>query len=374
MPRVLACPFLAFAMVMLVSVETLAGPLDPTGFSSLGRLNLASGAYTLNTGDGSAGTLPTITAVIGGVQTTIATGVVFNGVAVFDFDSINITSGASIQATQGFGLIPVAFLSRSTASINGLITVSAFSYLSGPGGVFAGFGGQGAIGFDPGNSGNQGVSGGGGGGFGGTGGAGGSASYSDGFSVAGGVGGQGYTSLATELQGGSRGGPAGVGPASMSGGGGGGAIEIGSVGALSVGGQIEAFGSNAFVAGGGGGSGGGIFLHGGSVGLTGALDVARGQGASGVSYVSFNQYAGGGGGGGGQVLIESSSFTDSGEILVNGGLGGSGYGGLPAATSGQAGTFTVIVPEPGSALVAGLGFSLLGGILLKGSRRRRLLN
>jgi hypothetical protein len=346
---------LPLALLGLFSLPSFAGPLDPTAFTSLGTLSLASGAYTLNTGDGSAADLPTITTLVGGVSTTIVTGVVSNGVAVFDFDSINITSGASIQATQGFGLIPVAFLSRSSATIDGLISVSAFSYLGGPGNVYAGLGGFGTIGYDPGNAANQGVSGGGGGAFGGAGGAGGAATFGDGFNVAGGAGGRSYASLGIQLEGGSQGVRGGVGGQSFAGGGGGGAIEIGTVGSLSIGGQVEAFGGNAFIAGAGGGSGGGIFLHGGSVNLTGALDVAGGLGGSGVSYATYNQYAGGGGGGGGQVFVESSSFTDAGKVITSGGLGGTGYGGGQAGSNGLAGQFVVSVPESGSLTILGLG-------------------
>src|SRR4051794_2234374 len=83
-----------------------AGPLDPTKFNSLGTLSLSSGDfYTI---DSTAGVL-----TLGNGGTTY-TGVLSNGVAVFDFDSIDIASGASLFANQGAGLLPIALLSRTT--------------------------------------------------------------------------------------------------------------------------------------------------------------------------------------------------------------------------------------------------------------------
>ncbi len=102
---------------LLVSSTSLAGPLDPMQFQSLGNLSLnAPGTYVVNT------TGPNPTLLAGG---NVYTGVVFNGVAVFDFNSVSISSGATLMAIGGN---PVALLSRSTENISGSINVSASRY------------------------------------------------------------------------------------------------------------------------------------------------------------------------------------------------------------------------------------------------------
>jgi hypothetical protein len=93
------------------------GPLNPLDFASLGAFPTELGPYTINT----SGT-PTLTEPDG---TTIS-GVVYNGIAVFDFDSINIpaqTSGPPLMFTA-IGSLPLALLSRTDATIGGDINGS----------------------------------------------------------------------------------------------------------------------------------------------------------------------------------------------------------------------------------------------------------
>ena len=86
-----------------------AGPLNPLDFASLGAFPTATGGYTIDT----SGT-PTLTEPNG----TILTGVVSNGIAVFDFDLINVVGHSSFTVT---GSLPLAFLSRTDATIAGQI-------------------------------------------------------------------------------------------------------------------------------------------------------------------------------------------------------------------------------------------------------------
>ena len=88
-----------------------AGPLNPLDFASLGAFPTAQGYYTFNT----SGT-PTLTEPGG----TNLTGVVSNGIAVFDFDSINISGpssgvGPPSQVFTATGSLPLALLSRTSA-------------------------------------------------------------------------------------------------------------------------------------------------------------------------------------------------------------------------------------------------------------------
>ncbi|MEX0611541.1 MAG: hypothetical protein WD229_05445, partial [Pirellulales bacterium] len=98
------------------------------------------------------------------------------------------------------------------------------------------------------------------------------------------------------------------------GGGGGGGIEMGAVGAVSLGqggdarGGIGAVNSNTGSKSGGGGSGGGILVHGSSVVTGAALDVQGGSGGGSSSGGTFNS-AGGGGGGGGRIFVAQDTHT-----------------------------------------------------------------
>jgi hypothetical protein len=258
-----------------------AGPLNPLDFASLGAFPTTGGTYYFDTD----GPNPTL-GVVGGPSVT---GVVSGGIAVFDFNAITV--GAA-QTFIGIGSMPVAFLSRGDATIDGTMNVSATANqtysVPGPGGFGSASGpGAGSPGSsliyinsfsDPG-----------GGGFGGRGGNGG-AGYSVGMPPVyylspsgGGQGGGSYGNLAASLQGGSGGGNYYLRGYTGYGGSGGGAIEIGAIGRISVGGSILANGSSGN---GGGGSGGGIFLHGASVTLS-SSGVLSAQGGNG--------YGGGGG-------------------------------------------------------------------------------
>lgn len=244
---------LAVGLWLGVAGRIEADPLNPLDFTSLGAFPTAPGGYTINT----SGT-PTLT-VPGGTLT----GVVSHGIAVFDFDAINVTSG---QTFLGTGSLPLALLSRTNATIAGTIDGSGQGYIGLPSGSFGSPGGPGGgdgpvLPFTaaPGGGGpgvgavvQRVATGGGGGGFGGPGGAG-ASSVSN---VPAGLGGAPYGDLARQLQGGSGGGAASLGV----GGGGGGAIEIGAVGSLAISGSILANGGSVTsFSGGGGGSGGGIF-------------------------------------------------------------------------------------------------------------------
>ena len=357
------------------------GPLNPLDFASLGTFPTTAGTYMINTSG-----IPTLT----GPGGTSITGVVSNGVAVFDFDSINVASG---QEFDGTGSLPVALLSRDAITVGGRINVSAglSSPLGspGPGGypiVFGGGPGGGRAGgitsFSTGSPlGTTTLYGGsGGGGFGGTGGAGGTTNWpatpvSPPMSAPGGVGGGGYGNLLLQLQGGGGGGPGftnvfGYFP----GGGGGGAIELGAIANISVSGSIlaDGFGSYPpYFLGAGGGSGGGILLDGDGVTLTGLLSAHGGDGDAGGGYSlgkGGGSVGGGGGGGGGEVVFDPRPgvFADiGGTIDVSGGTGGSGGFG-PDGTAGGAGVVNV-VPEPSSLILLAMAVPAVGYAL----RRRK---
>ena len=340
------CPrLLAVSILASVAATAEAALLNPTDFASLGSLSLTANStpYTLNTTTGQA---PTISG--NGVTYT---GVISNGVAVFDFDRVSIATAATLRDVATFDSLPVAILSRSSVIVGGSIDVSAHSFFGGPGASFAGFGQNGGL-----MTTSQGIysAGGGGGSLGGVGGMGADALADNGTRVAGGLGGATYGDLAVKLQGGSQGAPGGFGPGSMSGGGGGGAIELGAVGLLSVSGSVVSRGGDAFVPGAGGGAGGGIFLHSSSVSLSGTLDVSGGAGAAGVAQPSTISYMGGGGGGGGRILVLSDQgLPIPGSVLIGGGGGATSYPNAnPAGQDGSAGVFQFAplasVPEPSS--------------------------
>jgi hypothetical protein len=368
-----AISVLAVGLMLGAAGRAEAGPLNPLDFASLGAFPTAGGSYTINT----SGT-PTLTEPNG----TTLTGVVFNGIAVFDFDSIVVFPGIPPQSITAAGSLPLALLSRTNVTIGGMINVSAQGiFTPGPGGGSGQFpnspsGGPGVGG----NSGFTGVaaSGAGGGGFGGFGGAGTSLGSPGGF------GGPSYGDLLRQLQGGSGGGgpinglpQAGPGP----GGGGGGAIDIGAVGSLTIiSGGISANGgpggsSAASGFGGGGGSGGGIFLHADSVQLFAGtlLSAAGGDGGAGGMFpepTSFPVAAGGGGGGGEvTILAGTGGFTESSGATIDltGGAGGAGFMGSDGSPGG-AGVLT-IVPELASLVLLGTG--LVGMLGCTWLRRKR---
>jgi hypothetical protein len=122
-----------------------AGPLNPGDFTPVGPFPTAGrDIHVQHTGPN-----PTLS----GTGRTTLTGVVSNGIAVFDFNSITVGSG---QTFVGEGALPLALLSRSDITINGTIDVSApggFDFHGGPGGFDGASSGPGAGGFGPGGGG-----------------------------------------------------------------------------------------------------------------------------------------------------------------------------------------------------------------------------
>jgi hypothetical protein len=257
-------------------------------------------------------------------------GEIFNGVAVFDFTSINMPAGSSIV---GSGALPLALLSRDGATFNGSVNVSAVGTNGGPGGgtgaTLAGGGGPGGSIFGAGAS------------FGGEGGASGLAFFPK----------PTYGDPTHAFFGGSGGG----GGTNNPGGGGGGGLEISAINDILVAGSGILSNGFAGVSAsigtpGGGGSGGGILL---ATPQQVTLDLntplAANGGAGGGGQFSA------GGGGGGRILIEADNFLTFGvpQISVIGGPPGAATN--LSGTAGSPGTFDVTnyntpVPEPASAL------------------------
>ncbi len=253
---------------------------NPYSFDSLGTLNVTSGTLNINTGTST--TAPTMSfgsASYEGYinnQNGMAQGAT-NGipdVGVFDFSSINIGSGVTVNITGTNGLV---LLSQSSANIAATLPIGADGVAGGPGGFAGGNGGSNPTnGQGPGGGqldGNPGMS---------------------------------YGNLNTALYGGS-GGSGGVGPLGF-GGGGGGALDITSVAGLTVG-EIIATGSggDAF---GGNGSGGAVILSGSTVSssqvyaIGGQGNGSGGNGGFGGAGSSFD-------GGGGRALIQSTAANQS---------------------------------------------------------------
>ena len=96
--RLAAVPALALGLLLGSEARVQAGPLSPLDFTSLGAFPSTAGAYIFDT----YGT-PTLTGPGGGI---IETGVVYNGIAVFDFNSISVAAGQ--QFYGGAGSSPLA--------------------------------------------------------------------------------------------------------------------------------------------------------------------------------------------------------------------------------------------------------------------------
>jgi len=329
-------------------------PLDPNAFTSLGSLSGATN-YVFNTGSGSP---PTLTEN----GTTVITGVISNGFAVFDFSDINISTGSTITTSgQLQGSAPLAILSQGSVVLDGSVNIGATGRVPGPGGSAGGI-----------NHNNQlGIGGatlpGGGGGFGGQGGGGGAAG---GPNVGGGLALGAAPNIFSFFGGGAGFGVGGPTDSNV-GGGGGGAFELSALGDISIGGL--GISNNGGIGGddttgvsaGGGGAGGGIFIATpGQISLFSSLSAAGGAGGS--SNVGGTA---GGGGGGGRILLETANFAAEGPYTISVAGGATGAAGTPGF-AGDPGVFDVTgyvpaVPEPGI-----ISILMSGGIPLLARHRR----
>jgi hypothetical protein len=322
-------------------------PLDPNAFASLGSLTGAT-AYIVNTGNGIS--TPTLTED----GSTVLNGVIYNGVAVFDFSNISL---ASLSTLSGTGALPLILLSRGGATLNGSIDLRANGTTPGPGG---GMGGTNGAGGGPGAATGI-IDGAEGAGFGGTGGG----------ATSGLIGGPTYGDPTHAFFGGSGGSGSGF----ALGGGGGGGLEISTLGDISIGPDTNMVDSGILDGGApgqsgiynaGGGSGGGVFLATpGQITVDNTIDASGGFGSGGAPS------AGGGGGGGGRILFETSNLLASNFLFItaNGGNPGGSQDGVPASAGGGGSidvtAYVPAVPEPGI-----ISILMTGGIPLLLRRRR----
>ena len=336
----------------LAPVAVRADLLVPTAFNSLGTFPTASGNYTY---DVSPGGVPTISGPGGTIDGTVYQDAPGHSLAVFDFDSINLTAGQTLTAAaDNPAQLPLVLLSRGDATIAGTISVSSLGTAGSAGGSGAsagpGAGWTGNTVFYPPSYGPGGVVGGsGGGGFGGAGYGGMTGATGFGGTAAGGFGGASYGDLTKRLVGGSGGGTG-----ASWGGAGGGAIEIGASHTLTVLGQILANGASAIAAGAGGGSGGAILLHGQSVYLSGTLSATGGAGAAGGNLLKGYVYGGGAGGGGRVDLLSDTP----GAVYVTGTVR-DGNGVMIS---------NAVAPEPSSLALVTIGAVVAAGLGLRNAR------
>lgn len=350
-----------------VFAQAATYPLNPNSFASLGAFpTLAPGVYYIIASKDNANPVLTQSDAV----TVISTGIFYDPtpanttnkdeIAVFTYDNINVVTGVNIYGIQTTNTRPVAFLSKNSIVIDGVVSVSggdaggSTGGGAGPGGGGGGGGGNktvfgtGGGGLVPGADGNTvpqggaggsivagggGASGGiytdgGGGAFGGNGGTG---------NPSPGIGGTAYGDLTVSLQGGSGGAggsgspTAGAGSGGGGGGGGAGAIEIGAVNGITIAGEIWAIGGRGVrgLGQGGSGAGGGILVYANSIALE-CDSVLNAQGGTSISSSS-------GGGGGGRVHLQATTITSvagaGNQVNVNGGGGGTG---------GAAGVFTTV--------------------------------
>ncbi len=354
----LSALLLATVASCAIHSSTNADPLWPLGFPSLGTSTLPAGTYAIDT----SATPPTFT----GQGTNLAGSVSASGVAVFRFDDLTVKSAAVINA---FGGRPVALLASGNLVFSGTLNANGGSPanvvspggVGGPGGFSGGVGprgpggnldrssgtrgegtGGGWGGFDQSflcssNSGS-----GGGGGFGSPGGQG-SGGFSGGsggpasgvqpnLQLAGGSGGGGGSNIYISGIEFSYGG---------GGGGGGGAIELGTLGTLSLAGStINARGGAGltgvtfdppdvgFGHGGGGGSGGAVLLHASTLLLGGSINAIGGTGGGSVPCIGF-----GGTGGGGRIAMQATNNPGTAGIAAGGGTIAFAQIALPTATN-----------------------------------------
>ncbi len=344
-------PVVIGAIMFLAAVPVVQAQLDPNTFTSLGTLNVSSGTLSINTDtltmSGAASFTGVALSQTGGPQ-----------VAVFDFSSITIGSGATISIS---GTRPLALLIQGNASIGtGLFAPASASNLPNIA-TLGGYAGGSVTSQSNGNNGailpqNGGGPGGGaatgilasqagfagGGGYGGAGGSGGQG--------LGGQGGGAYGNLFQTLQGGSGGGAivstyndsSSIPSATAAAGAGGGALEVVATGTLAVV-NVGANGASGYslaagnsststdYAQAGGGAGGGILLSG-QAGLTlnGIVSAGGGSGAG-----TSGAGDAGGGGGGHIALSGQSSYTLGTNTFPIELLGGNVFGsGTPAAAAG----------------------------------------
>ena len=219
---------ITFAALAAGTPAAHAQVLDPGAYTSDGALSLASGSYTLDTD---------------ALTFNGYSGVLSNGIAVFDFSSINVGANATVNV---IGSHPLALLSQSDATFSagssfnlnggmggeGQYSSNTMAYYppGGSGGAAGSGGYSGGTGRNDGNGNFDGT----GGGFGGGGG-----HY--GYPTLGPT----YGNLLTKLEGGMGGYGGGSTYVNLTettgdgGGGGGGAIEINAIGSLTLGRQSQ---------------------------------------------------------------------------------------------------------------------------------------
>ena len=271
----------------------------------------AGGRAQVNSGsNGSDGAFDPVT------STTINMATHPNG--IYQYTSVNISSGVSVTFTPNANNTPVVWLVQSNCTING------FLYLAGLGGAASSPGRGGPGGYRGGPGGTAAAPGQGpGGGF--VGYYGGNASYAT-FGSTGnstGLPGPRYgNSFVMPLLGGSGGAGSSVG---SPGGGGGGAILIAATGTITITGGINAMGGSGY--GGGSGSGGAVRLVASKIAGTGSsfIDVSGGIGSFGVA-------------GGGRVRFDILENDFSGSIS---GVFTQGYQPIIIPTAGQGAQLTI---------------------------------
>lgn len=327
---------IAFALAAgsCVPSMSLADPLNPLDFTSLGDTSVAPGVYTIDTD----------TATITGPSTNIPGQILANRTVVFCFGNILVSSDVTFNIV---GNRPVAILSTGNFTMAADVNASGANASGTSPGAGRGTSGNGAQNGPKGNPGYGIVGGlaalncgGSGGSFGALGGRGGGIASSPLNS---------YGNLLRLVEGGSggAGGSDASGTSGGAGGGGAAGLELGALGTLDVSGAVinlkggngaagtNAAGVTAFGGhGGGGGAGGGILLHGATVVLGGPIDCSGGTGGSGGNGSGAAGGNGGGGGSGGRVSIQSVSPPVVTNITVSGGTSGAGGTGTSSGTAG----------------------------------------
>jgi hypothetical protein len=304
--------FMSLVPGLFVAVVAHAAPLNPLAYSSLGSLNVSSGTLTFNTDTLS------VTGGGGGLISTTGTTQSQGGsnpdIAVFDFSSVGIGNGVTVQV---IGSHPIAILSQSNLSIAASLNLSGAAGTAGTNFVNATA--------PAGNDGQAGQS----------------------ASTNGGAG--GHQTVAIEYggkggDGGYNNGNGGTGdPGSGGAGGGTAGIATGQALDKSGPGGNGSLGSNGTQ--GTPGSGGSGNTGGPSFALIGG-----GGGTNGQSGINGKGGGGGGGGGGGSNLVNGFPVANA-DKGAGGGSGGSGgLGGNPG--SGGAGGYGVEIGAVGSTSVS----------------------